>query len=107
MTSSYLSITKELETASKNMFKDKFSELRTICFGLARVYISALLQLRALSTMRHLDIEVSNRWAKRGLYQPEKYSQKDDRQLGLDLDPTNQPRGVGNIDTRGMPRPLF
>lgn len=57
--------------------------------------------------MRHLDIEVSNRWAKRGLYLPENYDSKDDRQLGLDLDAANQPRGAGNVDQRGLPRPLF
>jgi len=63
-----LSIVRELEGAAKVGFKGKFSELRTICFGLARIYISALLQLRALKSMRHIDIEISNRWAKRGLY---------------------------------------
>lgn len=57
--------------------------------------------------MRHLDLEVSNRWAKRGLFQAENYSQKDDRQLGLDLNAINEPRGVGNVDFRGVPRPLF
>ena len=57
--------------------------------------------------MRHFDIEVSNRWAKRGLFQPENYHPKDDRQLGLDLDPTNQPQGVGTFDHRGKIRPLF
>jgi hypothetical protein len=107
LVSSYLSIVKELETSSKHQFKDRFAELRNICFGLARVYISALLQLRALSTMRNIDIEVSNRWAKRGLYQPENYSLQDDRQLGLDLDPINQPQGVGQADRRGVPRPFF
>lgn len=57
--------------------------------------------------MRHIDIEVSNRWAKRGLYIPEKYNGKDDRQLGLDLDAINQPRGVGERDGRGVIRPHF
>jgi hypothetical protein len=57
--------------------------------------------------MRHIDIEISNRWAKRGLYVPEHYDHRDDRQLGLDLDAANQPRGVGNVDRRGLPRPLF
>lgn len=90
-----MNIIKELETASKNNFKGKYAELRTLCFGLSRVYISALLQLKALSSMRHIDIEISNRWAKRGLYLPENYDPKDDRQLGIDLDPINQTRGVG------------
>lgn len=57
--------------------------------------------------MRHFDIEVSNRWAKRGLFQPENYDHNDDRQLGLDLNPIKEPRGVGNVDQRGLPRPRF
>ena len=57
--------------------------------------------------MRHFDIEVSNRWAKRGLYQSENYDSKDDKQIGLDLNPVKQPRGTGDLDERGMPRPLF
>lgn len=89
LVTSYLSIVKELEEASKNGFKQKLSELRAICLGLSRVYISSLLQLRALTTMRHIDIEISNRWAKRGLYIPENYSREDDRHLGLDLDAAN------------------
>ena len=52
----------------KNGFKNKMGELRTYCFGLARVYIATLLQLSALFSMREKDIEVSNRWTKRGLF---------------------------------------
>ena len=105
--SSYLAIVKVLEEAVKNNFKNKFGELRTICFGLAKIYISALLQLKALATMRDIDIEISNRWAKRGLYQPENYEARNDRQLGLDLDAIKNPQGVGEVDRRGVMRPFF
>jgi hypothetical protein len=52
----------------KNGFKNKMGELRTYCFGLARVYIATLLQLSALFSMREIDTEVINRWTKRGLF---------------------------------------
>jgi hypothetical protein len=39
--------------------------------------------------MRQVDIEISNRWAKRGLYTAERYKLKDDRTIGLDLNDIN------------------
>jgi hypothetical protein len=39
--------------------------------------------------MRQVDIEISNRWAKRGLYVPEKFKAKDDKRIGLDLNDIN------------------
>jgi hypothetical protein len=97
----------KLEEASKMGFKKQFAELRTYCFGLARIYIATLLQLRALSSMRQIDIFISNRWTKRGLFVPEEYSAKADRRIGLDLDDINQPRGVGDVDGRGKLRARF
>jgi hypothetical protein len=58
------------------------------------MYVSTLQQLRALKTMRHIDIYVSNRWAKRGIYHMENYNEDNDRKLALDLDATNKPWGV-------------
>ena len=96
-----------MEEASKTGFKSKLGELRTYCFGLARIYIATLLQLRALSSMRQSDIEISNRWTKRGLYVPENYKLKTDRKIGLDLNDINAPRGVGELDARGHIRARF
>jgi hypothetical protein len=59
---------KELEHQVKVQFRTHAAELRNYCFGLARIYIAVLLQLRALSSMRKMDIEISNRWTKRGLF---------------------------------------
>lgn len=74
---------------------------------MARIYIATLLQLRALSSMRQIDIEISNRWTKRGLFVPEEHDAKADRRIGLDLDDLNQPRGVGEVDPRGRIRARF
>ncbi len=82
-------------------------ELRTYCFALAKVYIATLLQLSALFSMRQKDIEVSNRWTKRGLFTQQNYDFKIDRKIGLDLDPTNQINGAGDIDKRGKIRARF
>ena len=78
--------------------------MRTYCFGLARIYTATLLQLRALTSMRQIDIEISNRWTKRGLFVPEEHNAKADKRIGLDLDDLNQPRGVGDVDSRGKLR---
>jgi len=78
-----------LEQASQTAFKNRLAELRTYCFGLARIYISTNLQLRALASMRQVDIEISNRWTKRGLYIPEKFRAHSDRKIGLDLNDIN------------------
>ena len=63
-----MSLTKDLENAIKYQFKKQFAELRSYCFGIARLYIAALLQLQAAALMSQTDIEVSMRWAHRGLY---------------------------------------
>jgi len=39
--------------------------------------------------MRQVDIEISNRWTKRGLYIPEKFRAHSDRKIGLDLNDIN------------------
>lgn len=57
--------------------------------------------------MRQKDIEISNRWTRRGLFQPEDHDAKTDRRIGLDLDEINQPRGVGDVDGRGKLRARF
>lgn len=89
------------------MFRHRLAELRTYVFGLAKIYISTLLQLRALASMRQVDIEISNRWAKRGLYVAEKFKGQDDRKIGLDLNDLNEPQGVGETDSRKKLRPRF
>jgi hypothetical protein len=57
--------------------------------------------------MRQKDIEISNRWTKRGLFAPEEHNTKTDRRIGLDLDEVNQPRGLGDVDSRGKIRARF
>jgi hypothetical protein len=104
---SYLEIVAKLEEDTTVGFRKHLGELRTYCFGLARIYIATLLQLRALSSMRQNDIEISNRWTKRGLFISEDHDAKTDRRIGLDLDDTDQPRGVGDVDARGRLRARF
>ena len=62
------------------------SELRTLCYGIARIFIALHLQTHVLRTLRSKDIEISSRWIDRGLYKPEKYDISKDRILALDVD---------------------
>jgi len=57
--------------------------------------------------MRQIDIEISDRWTRRGLFTQEDHFARSDRKIGLDLDETNQPRGLGEVDQRGKLRARF
>ena len=62
-----------------------------------------------LMTMITKHIEVLERWIDLGIYLkngiPDKqYTSKMDKKLAMDTDPMGNPRGVGDIDSRGKPR---
>ena len=103
----YMALIKDLESASKVNFRKQLGELRSYCFGIARLYIASLLQMQAAASMSDADIEASTRWTHRGLYRPEKFDTKLDRKLAMDVDELGQPRGVGNMAANRVPRSLF
>jgi hypothetical protein len=57
--------------------------------------------------MRQVDVEISNRWTKRGLFIAEGYDGRADRKIGLDLSDTNEAQGRGEVDRRGKMRARF
>lgn len=70
ITTSYISLIKDLRELVESKFRGKHQELRNICFGTSQLFIALLLQQFALSSMREKDIEVAFRWVQRGIYQP-------------------------------------
>jgi hypothetical protein len=67
----YNQVVADLSAAKNKMFKGFENELRSLCFGVCRVFVALLLQLHAMENPRTKNIEVFARWVNiRDLYSP-------------------------------------
>lgn len=85
-------------------FKSQMGELRTYCFGLARLFIACELLGHFFTTLRQKDLEVVERWIDNGIFKKEEYDARIDKELALSLDERGKPACEGDMDSRGKIR---
>jgi len=103
-----------LETTKKGKDGD-VTELvmREFALTMAKTYIASLMVEFYTETRDTLDLEVAARFIQTGIYLVPSYESieglwKANKQLGLDTDPsTGKPRGVGDVDSRGITRAKY
>ena len=82
--------------------------LRQISFGVARVFIAALLLQAFIKRGLSFDKEILMRWiSQEELYSNKVLDKKTTRAIALDLDKKGHLRGVGDNDAAGVPRARF
>jgi hypothetical protein len=73
MRNTYSKLVSDLKHANKTNFVDRLDGLRSLCFGLCRIFIALLLMTQATNDPRSKHIEIFARWvAMKDLYLPRK-----------------------------------
>ncbi len=82
--------------------------LRQVAFGVARVFVAALLLQAFVKTGLKFDKEILMRWITQDeLYSTQALDRGFTKAIALDLDKKGDLRGVGDKDAAGVPRARF